>query len=132
MNAKLIRLSIRTGFAVESAGAIVHTEYSESGSWHWLEHVAEAKSQPRGIVGPVRNDPDSTASPRTPPHSKPEQPPVQAFSGLGGIGGDKTSRTDALTVLTIDQPGAPSSPFDGPGGIGGKDTTRSDSLATMA
>ena len=89
MNANLIRISILTGFALASAGAIAHTDYSEGGSWHWLEHVAEAKSQPRGVLGPVRNDPEPTASPRTPQNGKPEHPALPPFRGLGGIGGDK-------------------------------------------
>ena len=132
MNANLIRISILTGFALASAGAIAHTDYSEGGSWHWLEHVAEAKSQPRGVLGPVRGDPEPTASPRTPQNGKPEHPALPPFRGLGGIGGDNTARTDSPTVLAKDLSPLSSSPFDGLGGIGGKDTSRSDSLATTA
>jgi hypothetical protein len=90
MNAQHIRLSLLTVFAAAvSTGAIAHEDYSaDTGPYHWLQHLAEAKSQPKGQLGPMRNDVEQPQSLRAPLNTKPEQPSFSPFRGLGGIGGD--------------------------------------------
>ncbi|WP_018988613.1 CzcE family metal-binding protein [Aromatoleum toluclasticum] len=46
MNSTLNRMVVATALLAAASGASAHTDYSESGATHWLEHVQASSSQP--------------------------------------------------------------------------------------
>lgn len=92
MNALHIRISILAALvAAASSSALAHKEYGETGPYHWIQHVAEAKLIAKGVYGPTRTDNEPSAVPRATRTAPTSQPSDSPFQALGGIGGDGTN-----------------------------------------
>lgn len=46
MTSTLTRITIASALLAVASGAAAHTDYSETGTTHWLEHVQASSSQP--------------------------------------------------------------------------------------
>lgn len=46
MNSTLNRMVVATALLAAASGTSAHTDYSEDGATHWLEHVQTSSSQP--------------------------------------------------------------------------------------